>query len=212
MPPYVFFARHGETKANHLKYLQSQTINEPLTKIGREQAKNLGVRIANESIKVILTSRAIRAIETSLIISKTIISHPSVIAESDFLEIDMGRLDGLSYHEIKQKYHKLFDAWWGNANPKNKQKLPFPDGESLAQIVARARRAIESIERKLKIYQGNILVVGHGSMNNIIISCLLNIKPEEFFNALFPNNCGLIKIDTDLDSMDYNGRKRIIIT
>lgn len=204
---YVFFTRHGETPSVHLRRLQSQTIDEPLNKTGREQAKNLGKRLKKENIGLILTSTAKRAIETSIIVAATIALYPdspSVIAEADFLEINCGSLDGLLYEEIKLKHPDLYNAWWGDAlHPEDKHKFPFLNGEGFSQAMERGDRAVARIKRACEVHQGNILVVGHGSMNIIIVSQFLGLDSEVFFDTLYFENCGLIKIDTDHFGSDH---------
>lgn len=212
MPPYIFFARHGETEANRLHYLQSRTIDEPLNETGILQAKNLGGRLKNKGVGLMVISPSKRTVETASFIMDAI-SPPYVsdVINPDFLEINSGSLDGFYYDELKQKQPDLFNAWWGIAYPYAKHRHPFPDGENFFQIKNRGKSAVEGLRYAVKLnfrQNNNILIVGHGSMNSVIIALLLGINPESFLGALYFENCSLIKID-----MGYlnSGRARLII-
>lgn len=208
MPPYIYFARHGQTNPNLKKYIQSQIIDKPLNKTGRAQATKLGQRLKGEHIiNFMVVSPTKRTIETANLIMDVI--APPYIGDAinpDFLEINCGSIDGMYFEELKQKYPALYHAWWGAmANPNDKHRFPFPGGESFRQIVNRGKAAVKSLKSELD--RGNILVVGHGSMNSVIIGLLLNIRPEIFFSSTYFENCGLAKID-----MDFQGMTRLTIT
>lgn len=211
MPPYVLITRHGETPANLEKYLQSQTIDEPLNAFGRMQAKNLGVQLKDKRIGLMVISPSKRTMETANFIMDAIAPpHVADVINPDFLEINCGSLDGMFYAEIKKEYPALFNAWWGSAHPFAKHKYPFPDGESCNQIVYRGKSAAKYLLSEIAARPDqNILVVGHGSMNSVIIAILLGINPEVFFGATYFDNCGLVKID--INHFD-SGRARLIIT
>lgn len=195
MPPYIFFARHGQTRANELKYLQTQRINNPLTDIGKTQAQKLGNRLKEENVKTIISSPAIRTLETAHIIRDTLkLSEMALLVHTDLLEINGGDLEGLYYDEITIKYSDIFNSWFG-PSPEKRINAEFPGGESFSQVVTRGQKVTNYI---LGLYSpGKILVVGHGSMNNVIISLILELKPEEFFGAVYFDNCGLAKIKFD---------------
>ena len=208
MSPYVYFTRHGETNAVRDKYLQSQTIDEPLNTNGIRQAKNLGNRLRFKNIGLIITSTSKRTMETANFVMDAI--SPPYVSHNDnpdFLEINCGSLDGLKYKKIKQKFPKLYDAWWGTCNF-TKHAYPFPNGENFDEIVNRGKRAVNYLKEVMVNSLGNTLIVGHGSMNTVIIAQILGLNPETLFSTLYFENCGLVKIDTNHRG---NGRARLII-
>ncbi|KKS44515.1 hypothetical protein A2567_01090 [Candidatus Azambacteria bacterium RIFOXYD1_FULL_42_11] len=208
MPPYIFFARHGETEADRLCYLQSQTIDEPLNKTGRTQAKKLGKRLKDQNIGLMVVSPTKRTLETANLIMDIIAPpHVADVINPDFLEINCGSLDGLFYAIIEKTLSDLFNAWWGTSAPFAKRRLSFPDGESFKQIVNRGKSAAKYLLSEISTRNQNILVIGHGNMNAVIAATLLGLDTNEFFAAIYFQNCGLIKIDRN-----FNGLPRLIIS
>ncbi len=190
----LYIARHGQTEANRLCYLDSQTLDMPLNETGHNQARNLGYRLLKEGkIDLIEVSPIQRAIKTADIIGETIAPpYPSIVYNPDLLEINCGSLDGMKYEEVKQKYPDLFKAWWDATYPDKKHNYPFPGGESYEQILNRAREVVQHLKSASK-HLNNILIVGHGTMNAIISCMLLGIGTEKFGIFQF-ENCGLLKI------------------
>jgi broad specificity phosphatase PhoE len=80
----------------------------------------------------------------------------------------MGRWEGLTFAEIRDREPELCDRWL--ADP---FAIPFPDGEGLTDVRARALPAIRSlVERHAG---GQIAVVAHGGTNRVILGEALGL-------------------------------------
>lgn len=190
---HVLIGRHGETKAQVKKYLQTQRIDLPLTPNGKLQARQLSERLRNENIQYILSSPALRALETlDVIMANLYDPKPSLALLADLLEFDGGDLEGCSYDEIRMKHSKVYDAWFG-CSPEKRLRAKFPGGESFLKFLERGKNVIPVLNQ-ISYIKGNCFILGHGTMNSMLTCLILNLNPEEIFPIFHFNNCGLVKI------------------
>jgi broad specificity phosphatase PhoE len=62
----LFVIRHGESEWNHLGLVQGQRPVAPgLTELGREQAREVGLRLVGERLEAVISSDLLRAVETA---------------------------------------------------------------------------------------------------------------------------------------------------
>jgi broad specificity phosphatase PhoE len=86
-------------------------------------------------------------------------------------EMDMGRWDGLTAAEIAQREPRAFDEWMARVG-----EFPFPEGESLPDLLARAWPAFEAMARA---HAGQrIAVVAHGGTNRALLCRALGVSLE----------------------------------
>ena len=78
-------------------------------------------------------------------------------------EMAMGRWEGLTSAEIRAREPELCDRWL--ADP---FAMPFPDGESLADLRA---RAVPAFRRVVERHAGRrIAVIAHGGTNRVLLA------------------------------------------
>jgi broad specificity phosphatase PhoE len=85
-----------------------------------------------------------------------------------FREIGMGRWEGLTFAEIRAREPELCDRWL--AEP---FAIPFPDGEALTDVQARALPAIRTLVERHG--GGRIAVFAHGGTNRVILGAALGL-------------------------------------
>lgn len=138
----VYFITHSTSKDNEAG-LSSGWKDAPLSKTGIQQAKEISARLESMHFNLICCSDLIRSIETVRI----------AFGERFPVAIDK-RLREINYGTFNGKPVDLVD-------PMNKKwiKIPFPDGESYENAIAR----IHDFYRELKTNrpQDVILIVGH---------------------------------------------------
>ena len=164
----LLLVRHGTTAWNREGRYQGQT-NVPLDKTGVQQALALRSRLAREEIGAIYASDLKRAWQTASAIA---VPHALVIRpEPRLREIDFGIWDGSTYHEIKQRSPEALAAW--EADPLN--AAPH-GGESLGQVTARVRAALDDIAR---VHRGQtVVVVAHGGSLQVLLCLVLGLVPN----------------------------------
>jgi broad specificity phosphatase PhoE len=154
----IYLIRHGETEWSASGQHTSRT-DKPLTDKGREQAECAKELLRTVSFVKVLSSPRSRATETAEIAGLgSRIEHKEELAE-----IDYGDFEGLTTTEIREKV----PGWtvWTH---------PCPNGETLEQAAARAKKVIEEI----KGTTGSVAVFSHGHMLRIFACAYLGLPPE----------------------------------
>lgn len=142
----LIFLRHGQTSANAKALLQGR-IDLPLDDVGRMQALRCGAHIRQTFPKArIVSSPLMRAMQTAEAISD------AVEVDERFIELDYGLWDGKAMSEVAPEQ-------WANWQ-KNSMFKP-PDGESLGDLDARVRPALE--ELRVEAQNNDVVIVSHVS-------------------------------------------------
>ena len=161
----LLLCRHGQTGFNAALRFQGQ-MDEPLSDRGRQQARLLAQRLADEPIDAAYTSDLGRAHETAIL---ALAERPVPLHVDERLrEVAFGRWEGMTFAEIKQKYPDDVAA-----RDRDRVHYAMPGGESLAQLANRIGGFLKDI---LPRHQGDcILVIAHGGTVNAVISTLLDM-------------------------------------
>ncbi|WP_248581022.1 histidine phosphatase family protein [Nocardioides sp. InS609-2] len=147
-PTTVFLTRHGEAE-----YESDLLTNAggSLTLQGREQARELGRRLAGERIAAVYSSPVARAVQTAELAAARL--GVDVVVREGLQEFGPGDLLGLAAgHGL---FEDVMDAWrTGDAERR------VPGGESGAEISARVFAVLDSLA---DVHRGEaLLVVSHG--------------------------------------------------
>jgi alpha-ribazole phosphatase len=164
----LLLVRHGTTAWNRKGRYQGQS-DVPLDETGIQQALALKSRLAREEIDAIYASDLQRAWQTAAVVAAP--HRLAVRPEPRLREIDFGIWDGLTYGEIEQRYLEALTAW--EADPLN--TAPHR-GESLDQVSARVRAALDDIAR---VHRGQTaVVVAHGGSLQVLLCLALGLVPK----------------------------------
>jgi len=161
----LLLCRHGQTGFNAALRFQGQ-MDEPLSELGREQARLLAARLAEERIDVAYTSDLGRAHETALLAlaGRDVPLH----VDQRMREIAFGRWEGMTFAEIKDLYPDDVAA-----RERDRVHYAMPGGESLQQLGQRVRGFLEDV---LPRHEGqSMLFIAHGGTVNAVISTLLDM-------------------------------------
>ncbi|MBU0686575.1 MAG: histidine phosphatase family protein [Candidatus Margulisbacteria bacterium] len=181
MPANLYLIRHGETKSNvDLRYQGSG--DSLLTENGIEAARELSEHFKDLNFKGIYCSDLTRGLETAKIIAQHHPVSPTVIPKLQ--ERHYGDWEGLNFKEIEKKYPGLYDSWL-----KNPAKAKIPKAETLEAMQKRGIAALKSILKKHTNNSDNILIVGHGGMNRIILFYFLGLDLNCFWRIRQSNCC-----------------------
>ena len=142
----IFLVRHGETVDNARQVMQGQTQGE-LNERGREQARQVAERLADEQIDAVVASDLHRAIQTAEIIAQ--LHGLSVVTTPLLRERDWGAFTGRFIPDL--------------------QGLEWPeDVEPETNLLERARNFLLYVTAT---YPGKrVVAVGHGIVNKAILA------------------------------------------
>jgi alpha-ribazole phosphatase len=144
----------------------------PLSQEGMNQAKEISIRLASESISHIYSSNLKRAVETGRIIAEP---HGLTVQTVDDLEeIHFGDFEGLTYEEIQKSRPDIFESWM--TRPTETQ---FPNGEGFQQMSIRVLRAFDSLISSHR--NQSIAVVAHAGVIRLLLGKALSIPGNEIF-------------------------------
>jgi broad specificity phosphatase PhoE len=141
----LLLARHAESTLNFERRVNGDpSVPVPLTEQGREEARRLGVQIANIELDLCVHTRFPRTLETA----ELAVEGRSVplLVEPRLDDIKLGDLEGWPierYREVKRELGR---------------KQPFPGGESLDDAARRYAAAFRDLVARP---ERNILVVCH---------------------------------------------------
>jgi broad specificity phosphatase PhoE len=143
-----------------------------LSPAGVAQATALGTRLGMEPIDAVYASDLLRARDSAAPLAAARGTDVRVVPP--LREMAMGRWEGLTFAEIRAREPELCDRWL--ADP---FAMPFPDGESVADLRARAVPALRGVVER---HGGQrIAVIAHGGTNRVILADALGLPLGNIF-------------------------------
>lgn len=180
----LLICRHGQTDFNAALRFQGQ-MDEPLSELGKLQARKLGERLAHVPLHAAYSSDLGRAHETA----KLALTGRDVPLRLDqrLREIAFGRWEGMTFAEIKVKYPDDVAA-----RERDRVHYAIPGGESVSQMGQRVSGFLQEV---LPAHAGQtLLVIAHGGTVNALLATLLNIPLTSWWR-LRNHNANLSVID-----------------
>lgn len=163
----VYLVRHGSVVGAETRRFIGH-LDVPLSPLGEAQVAALATRLRAVTLDAIYCSDLLRTRRTAEIIAAPHGLTP--IANAALREFAMGRWDGLTAEEIRGLDPAAFAAWMGDVG-----RFQFPEGESLADLEARAWPAFETI---VAHHPGRaVAIVAHGGSLRAILCRALDLGP-----------------------------------
>jgi probable phosphoglycerate mutase len=156
--PEIWLIRHGETEWS-LSGAHTGRTDIPLTPAGERHAEEIGRYLAGRPFALVLTSPLQRARETCRLAGYGGVAR----MEPDLREWDYGAYEGRTSAQIQENV----PGWtiWTS---------PVPQGETIQQVAARARRVIERASNAA----GDVAFFGHGHLLRVLTACWLGLPPD----------------------------------
>lgn len=154
----------------------------PLNAAGRQQARLAGTALRGNGISAIYCSPLRRALETARTIGETLSLEP--VADDRLYEIDFGRWEGLTRHEIESKHPDGWDAWMNDPG----QARAGETGNTGAEVAARYASFMR--EHRAAHPGGTVLVIGHNTANRLFMADSLGL-PLRYYRNFRQHNCGI---------------------
>jgi probable phosphoglycerate mutase len=169
---HLILVRHGETDYNRDGLALGQA-DAPLNETGVRQAVAIEFALASEKIAAIYASPRSRTMATAAAIANP--HGLAVIPEDQLIEMDIGKLEGLTFAEVGKRYPDLFQKWRGPSGPT--YRMPGSE-ECLADVQARARAAIE--EMLVRHSNETVIAVTHNFVILSALAWLIGIQLADF--------------------------------
>lgn len=167
----VYLMRHGEVHGDGNKRYNGH-IDIDITAKGVEQMHRLAGLLEGKPVRAVYSSDLIRSVKGAMIVSQRLgLAHTPVRA---LRERSVGRWEGMTAEEIRQRYPDEFTAWRSDL-------LHYrpPDGESLTDVQA---RILPEYRRIVASHPGQeIALLLHGGVNRVILAEALGLDPANLF-------------------------------
>ena len=175
----LYFTRHGQTVWNVENKICGMT-DSPLTETGRQQARELGRRLAEQGFAAdeILCSPLSRAADTAACISQA--TGIPCRVEPRLREQCFGRYEGTPRDgaEFRKAKERFFDHY-GN-------------GESMVELCCRIYGLLD--ELKAQKEEKTFLLVAHNGISRVVESYFREMTNEEFA-AFGIRNCQIVEYE-----------------
>jgi len=173
MAQTIFLVRHGESDSNAKKYFGGW-LNDPLTPLGKMQARMLRKRLAKEGIARAFCSDLLRARQT---LAALRLGCPAEFSPA-LREKSYGNLEGVNWGEDEERFERHHTDAYARA----------PGGENAVEVQKRAVGFFNS--RIAAAPEEKVLVVSHhGPL--VLLACHLLGMPIKNWRRLRLGNCGL---------------------
>lgn len=156
--PEIWLIRHGETEWSASGQHTGRT-DIPLTAAGERHAEEIGRYLAGRPFALVLTSPLQRARETCRLAGYGGVAQ----MDPDLREWDYGAYEGRTSAQIQESV----PGWtiWTS---------PVPQGETIQQVAARARRIVERAANA----GGDVALFAHGHLLRVLTACWLGLPPD----------------------------------
>ena len=178
----IYLIRHGQVAGFDQPRYNGQT-DVALTDYGVEQYHCLKDRLADKKISACYTSDLTRCTTGAGIISQAFGVEPT--PRRELRELNIGVWEGLAWQEIQSAWP---DGW--KARQADLVNYRVPEGENLLDVNARVMPVINEVVERHKGQE--VLVVGHGGVNRIVLLNAIGAPLAGMFNI--EQNYGCLNI------------------
>lgn len=189
----LYLIRHGQVQGHEQRRYNGHA-DVALTDLGVEQYHLMKDRLADSHISACYSSDLTRCRTGAGIICEQFGIEP--VHRSELREVNVGIWEGLTWHEIQSRWP---DEWQARLNDLVNYRVP--QGENLLDVEARLMPVVQEV---LERHRGQeILLVGHGGVNRIILLAAIGAQLANMFNI--EQNYGCLNI------IDYYGDGRATV-
>ena len=184
----LFLIRHGQTDWNLKGKIQGSCDIE-LNHTGMKQAEELSNKILEEGYKFskIYSSLQRRAVKTAEILS--LATNLDYISIEGLEEMNLGKWEGLSWTDVKDKYPMEYEQWYIN-----RRYTRTPRGESYQDLLERVLAVIHKI---INENCEDVVIVTHSAVI-MSIQCYVTNTPFDEMMKFKTENTSITELDSDL--------------
>lgn len=199
----IYLIRHGETDYNKGKRLQG-TVDIPLNEKGIELAKKTAEGMKDIRFDRIYTSPLIRAKKTAEILRGN--RKVEIIPTDGLREISFGDYEGLTI--LDGKYNIPDPDFLNFFNAPEKYHTP-PNGESIEHLKIRTSSFIRGIMNDPENEHMTFLMASHGAAIRGILSGLLDLPLEKFWDGGVHKNCAVTLLHAEKGTFEVVFENRV---
>jgi probable phosphoglycerate mutase len=183
----ILLTRHGHVEGIRPERFRGRA-ELALTRQGVAEAEALGRRIAGAWKPVMVYTSALqRCVVTGTIVGNA--AGLQAVPLEGLMDIDYGAWQMRTHEEVKRESPEAYRLW--KSAP---ERVRFPDGESLQDLVARTADVLRLV---LERHPADIVVmVGHDSVNRALLMQFLD-QPLSAYWRVTQSPCALNEIDVD---------------
>jgi broad specificity phosphatase PhoE len=185
----IVLVRHGATDWN-LEHRCQGASDRDLSELGVRQAEAIAVLLRAEKLSAIYASDLKRARRTAEVIGQP--HNLPVLIEEKIRELDHGKLEGLTFNEIKANYGDFLTRW--RSEP---AELQVPGGERLIDVAERAWSGLNQIVERHG-HADTIVVVSH-NFPIVGIVCRITGTPLNSYRNFHLDPCGVSRLQCNGD-------------
>ena len=167
----MYLCRHGQVVGDGKRRYNGHR-DVDITADGVRQMERLKDTLRDAGLTAIYSSDLIRSERGAKIIGEP--HHAPIICRPQFKERNVGVWEGMSFDEIGESYPDEWRAWLNDV-----VHFAPPGGESLLNVSDRVLPALK--EALSENMGGEILLVGHGGVNRVILSDALGLDLKHIF-------------------------------
>ncbi|PCH61555.1 MAG: histidine phosphatase family protein [SAR86 cluster bacterium] len=183
--------RHGQTNWNLERRVQGQS-ESTLTKLGCQQATNLGSDIKHLDLKQVYCSSSVRTRETA--------AHAFTQKETQFefrdnlREIHLGPWEGFLYAEMERSSPEDYDHFWNSPG-----QFDVDGAETFQQLQQRAINAVQEIYLESHSTHEQVAVVSHGALIKTLLCHYEGRDLNKMWEPPQMTNCShsIVKLSAD---------------
>lgn len=174
----VFLLRHGQTEVPVQRAFLGRK-DVPMTEYGRKQMLSSAQTLKGSSIQRIFCSPLSRCLQSAESIAG-VLGLP-VEVESDLIEIDLGRWDGLAMDAVRRQFPADFAT-------RGSDLAGFrpPGGESFGDV---ANRVIPHFTQISRMPGEAVAIVAHAGVNRAILCHILGMPLQNLFRLGQDHGC-----------------------
>jgi broad specificity phosphatase PhoE len=164
-PTLIYLLRHGEILLAERRRFVGH-LDVPLSPRGQAQCERQAQRLRAVPLAAVFSSDLTRAVRSAEIIGAPHGLEPRILPA--LREMDMGRWEGLTATDLEAREPAAFREWMTRVG-----EYPFPGGEDVNRLVARAWPAFETIAAE---HAGRaVAIVAHAGPNRAILCRALGL-------------------------------------
>jgi broad specificity phosphatase PhoE len=184
----IYLIRHAETTWNAERRVQGK-LDAPLSERGVRQVGALVDALRQVRFAALYASPLPRAMLTARPVAEA--QGLTVQGVDDLREIDQGAWEGRFIHDVETTDGATLRAW-----SQTPDVVRMPGGETLAEVQARAMRALTGLAAR---HAGDtIAVVAHGGVNKTLLLAVMGAPLSSYWRVRQHNACfSILEFDGD---------------
>lgn len=180
-----YILRHGDKEAGKFKNPNLPLNDQPLSQLGREQARKLVDFFADKEIAHIYVSAYRRTGQTIAYVAEHFDLTP--VVDERLNEINIGLFEGATQDEVQENFPVEWQAY-----RERRGDFRFPEGESLGQA---HKRAVDFLEEKRALHKDeNVIAVCHDGLLRTLMCHVMGIPIHKRW-GFRADTCGITELE-----------------